>query len=167
MCDEQLRGCRFNLEDVVLHADTIHRGAGQIMPCARKVFYATMLASSPRLLEPLFIVDIIVPSLAVSGVYSTLNQRRGIIHKMEERVGTPLTQIQAFLPVLESFGFTKLLRKNTGGQAFPQMKFSHWQAVNGDPMREGSMCYDIIMGIRERKGMKKVLPDFKDFYDKL
>jgi len=167
MCDEQLRGCRFNIEDVVLHADTIHRGAGQIMPCARKVFYASMIASAPRLLEPLFIVDIIVPSLAVSGVYNTLNQRRGIIHKMEERVGTPLTQIQAFLPVMESFGFTKLLRKNTGGQAFPQMKFSHWDVMSGDPFSEGSQANEVLMKVRERKGMKAVLPEFGDYYDRV
>jgi len=167
IADEQLRGCRFNIEDVVLHADSIHRGAGQIMPCARKVFYATLIASQPRLLEPLFIVDIIVPSLAVSGVYSTLNQRRGIVSKMEERVGTPLTQIQAFLPVLESFGFTKLLRKNTGGQAFPQMKFSHWDVLSGDPFAEGSQAYEQVLAIRKRKGMKECLPDFADYYDRV
>lgn len=167
LCDEQLRGCRFNIDDVVLHSDTIHRGAGQIMPCARKVFYACMLASEPRLLEPLFIVDIIVPSLAVSGVYNTLNQRRGIIHKMEERPGTPLTQIQAYLPVLESFGFTKLLRKNTGGQAFPQMKFSHWDVLSGDPMKEETKANEVVMDIRQRKGMKAVLPAFGDFYDRI
>jgi elongation factor 2 len=32
LCDEQIRACSFNLEDVTLHADSIHRGIGQIMP---------------------------------------------------------------------------------------------------------------------------------------
>lgn len=167
LCVEQLRGCRFNIEDVVLHADTIHRGAGQIMPCARKVFYATVLASSPRLLEPVFLVDIIVPSLAVSGVYNTLNQRRGEIHKMEERVGTPLTHVQAHLPVKESFGFIASLRKNTGGQAFPQMKFSHWSIMSGDPYVEGSQANEVVLEVRKRKGLKEVLPEFGDFYDRI
>merc|ERR1719273_589487 len=130
ICDEVLRGCRFNIEDVTLHADAIHRGAGQIMPCARKVYYAAEIASSPKMMEPMYLIDITVPQNAHSGVYSTLNKRRGEIHKIEERIGTPLTQIQAFLPVMESFGFTEMLRKSTGGQAFPQMKFSHWQMVN-------------------------------------
>merc|ERR1719341_1665496 len=31
MCDENLRACRFNLYDVALHADAIHRGGGQII----------------------------------------------------------------------------------------------------------------------------------------
>merc|ERR1719264_1849011 len=123
LCDEMWRGIRINIDDVTLHADAIHRGAGQIMPCAKKVFSACQLASSPKLLEPMFLVDITVPQNAQSGVFNTLNTKRGEIEKIEERIGTPLSQVQAYLPVIESFGFTELLRKNTGGQAFPQMKF--------------------------------------------
>merc|ERR1712157_578413 len=167
ICDEVLRGCRFNIEDVTLHADAIHRGAGQIMPCARKVYYACQIGSSPRMMEPMYLIDITVPQNAHAGVYSTLNKRRGEIHKIEERIGTPLTQIQAFLPVMESFGFTEELRKNTGGQAFPQMKFSHWQMVAGDPYKEGSSANGIVTAVRKRKGMKDVLPDFGNYYDKI
>lgn len=32
LCDENLRSVRFNLYDVALHADAIHRGGGQIIP---------------------------------------------------------------------------------------------------------------------------------------
>merc|ERR1712019_217575 len=167
ICDEVLRGCRFNIEDVTLHADAIHRGAGQIMPCARKVYYACQIGSSPRMMEPMYLIDITVPQTAPAGVYSTLNKRRGEIHKIEERIGTPLTQIQAFLPVMESFGFTEELRKNTGGQAFPQMKFSHWQQVAGDPFKEDSSANQIVVAVRKRKGMKDVLPVFGDYYDKI
>jgi len=167
MADEVMRGIRFNIVDVTLHADTIHRGAGQIMPCARRVYFACQIASSPKMMEPMYLVDITVPQQAHAGVYSTLNARRGIIDKIEERVGTPLTQIQAFLPVKESFGFTENLRKNTGGQAFPQMKFSHWQHVNGDPLNEGSSANEIVMEVRKRKGLKMEIPQFGDFYDKI
>jgi len=167
LCDEVMRGIRFNVEDVKLHADSIHRGAGQIMPCAKSVFFACQIASGPKMLEPLYLVDIMVPQQAVAGVFSTLNQKRGQVEKIEERPGTPLTQVQAFLPVMESFGFTELLRKNTAGQAFPQMKFSHWQHVNGDPMKEGTAAYQIMMTIRKRKGLKEEPPVFGDYYDKI
>jgi len=167
LADEVMRGIRFNIVDVTLHADTIHRGAGQIMPAARRVFYACQIASQPQMMEPMYLVDITVPQTAHSGVYSTLNARRGIIDKIEDRIGTPMTQIQAFLPVKESFGFTENLRKNTGGQAFPQMKFSHWQHMSGDPFVEGSPANEVVIGTRKRKGMKEGLPDFKDYYDKI
>ena len=46
--------------------------------------------------------------------------------------------VKAFLPVNESFGFTADLRSNTGGQAFPQCVFDHWQVLPGSPMDPGS-----------------------------
>merc|ERR1711971_1012697 len=71
LCDEVMRGIRYNITDVKLHADAIHRGAGQIMPCAKKVFFACQIASGPRLLEPMYLVDITVPQSAHSGVFNT------------------------------------------------------------------------------------------------
>merc|ERR1712066_103565 len=45
LCDENLRSVRFNLYDVALHADAIHRGGGQIIPTARRVLYACVLTA--------------------------------------------------------------------------------------------------------------------------
>ena len=58
MVDENMRGIRFNIHDVTLHADAIHRGGGQIVPTARRVFYASQLTASPRFQEPVFLVEI-------------------------------------------------------------------------------------------------------------
>jgi elongation factor 2 len=166
-CEEPLRRIRCNLQDVVLHADSIHRGAGQIMPATKRVVYACQFRSGPTLLEPMYLVDITVPNTAMSGVYSTLQARRGIIEGKEDRIGTPLTKIKAFLPVLESFGFTNLLRQNTSGQAFPQMIFSHWEIVNGKCTDKGSTAERITLEVRKRKGLKAEMPDFNDYYDKV
>eukprot|EP01036_Dinobryon_divergens_P037516 gene37516-49100_t len=40
MCEERIRGLKMWINDVVLHADAIHRGMGQISPVARRVTYA-------------------------------------------------------------------------------------------------------------------------------
>jgi translation elongation factor EF-G len=126
LCEEAMRGIRFNILDVTLHADAIHRGAGQIMPTTKRVMYACQIKSKPGLMEPMYLCDITVPGMhicpldrsqqsdqlltgrcvfffsctesAMSGVYTTLNARRGIIESKEDRAGTPLTQIRAFLP---------------------------------------------------------------------
>ena len=58
MCDENMRGIRFNIHDVTLHADAIHRGGGQIIPTARRCLYACQLTASPRLMEPIYLVEI-------------------------------------------------------------------------------------------------------------
>ena len=61
-----MRGIRFNIHDVTLHADAIHRGGGQIIPTARRCFLACVLTAEPRLLEPIYLVEIQVgPSRTV------------------------------------------------------------------------------------------------------
>ena len=50
--------------DVVLHADAIHRGMGQIMPTARRVVYACMYVSSPTILEPVYLCEIACPQVS-------------------------------------------------------------------------------------------------------
>ena len=47
MCEENMRGIRFDIHDVALHADAIHRGGGQIIPTARRVLYACELTAEP------------------------------------------------------------------------------------------------------------------------
>ena len=137
------------------------------MPPMKRAIAAAQMVSMPTLLEPMYVVDITVPRQSISGVYATLNQRRGIVEATEDRAGTPLTKVKAFLPVLESFGFTQLLRQNTSGQAFPQMIFSHWETVTGEVTEIGSQANRIVMSIRERKGLKAELPDLNDYNDKL
>lgn len=39
--------------------------------------------------------------------------------------------VKAYLPVSESFGFNGELRSQTGGQAFPQSVFDHWELMTG------------------------------------
>merc|ERR1711970_1211784 len=66
LCDENMRSIRFDLHDVTLHADAIHRGAGQIMPAARRCFFAAELSAKPGLMEPVFLVEITCPNDAMS-----------------------------------------------------------------------------------------------------
>ena len=47
--------------DVVMHADAIHRGGGQIIPTARRAMYAAELTAQPRFLEPTYLVEIQCP----------------------------------------------------------------------------------------------------------
>lgn len=167
MCGENMRGVRFNVIDVHLHADAIHRGGGQIIPTARRAYYAAFLTASCALQEPMFLVEIQVPVDAVGGVYQVLNARRGIINMDEPIPNTNLTMIKAFLPVAESFGFTSHLRAETSGQAFPQCVFDHWALASGDAQEAGSKANDIVMRIRQRKGLAEGIPPLDRYLDKL
>jgi len=144
MTEENMRGIRFNIHDVTLHADAIHRGGGQIIPTARRVFYASQLTAEPRFQEPIFLVEIQCPDDAVGGIYQCLAQRRGIVIGEEPVSGTPLVQLKAHLPVAESFGFTQALRAATSGRAFPQCVFDHWEQLNADPLDEKSKAGELV-----------------------
>nr|BAA23590.1 elongation factor 2 [Schizosaccharomyces pombe]BAA23591.1 elongation factor 2 [Schizosaccharomyces pombe] len=167
MFEENLRSCRFNILDVVLHADAIHRGGGQIIPTARRVVYASTLLASPIIQEPVFLVEIQVSENAMGGIYSVLNKKRGHVFSEEQRVGTPLYNIKAYLPVNESFGFTGELRQATAGQAFPQLVFDHWSPMSGDPLDPTSKPGQIVCDVGKRKGLKENVPDYTEYYDRL
>merc|ERR1711881_504281 len=102
LCEENMRGIRFNLMDVKLHTDSIHRGMGQIQPTARRVFYAATLTAMPKLVEPVFMADIAAPSDVVGGVRQALSAKRGELID-EEQQGSN-TIVTAHLPVVETIG---------------------------------------------------------------
>jgi len=174
LCDENMRGIRFNIHDVTLHADAIHRGGGQIIPTARRCLYACVLTAEPRLVQPFFLVEIQCPQAATSGIYECVNARKGQIIENNNVEGTPLVQVKAHLPVNGSFGFAKDLRSKTGGQAFPQCVFSHWDIMPETPhtpdnpdLNQDTLAYNIVSKTRARKGLKEGIPKLDNFLDKL
>lgn len=197
-CAEEIMRCnRYNILDVTLHTDAIHRGGGQVsppfpilsrprsknrktdprslsfsfsvqlIPTCRRVVYAASLLAKPGLQEPVYQVEVQCPENALGGIYSTLNKKRGMVFSEEQRPGTPMYTVKAYLPVNESFGFTGELRAATGGQAFPQMVFDHWQTMPGDILEAGGKAAQLVTEIRTRKGLKPEVPALDNFYDKL
>ena len=75
--------------------------------------------------------------------------------------------MKAYLPVMESFGFTADLRSATSGQAFPQCVFDHWDVVSGSITDQNSKVMGIIKSIRQRKGLKEGIPALDNYLDKL
>jgi len=167
LCEENMRAIRFNIQDVTLHTDAIHRGGGQIIPTCRRVLYACQLTASPSLQEPIFLVDIQTNETAMGNIYGVLNKRRGHVFQEDKRPGTPIYNMKAYLPVMESFGFTADLRSATSGQAFPQCVFDHWDVVSGNINEPNTKVFNIVNQIRKRKGLKDSIPALDNFLDKL
>merc|ERR1711988_1029748 len=168
LAEEPMRGIRFNLYDVTMHADAIHRGAGQIMPTARRCIYACSLTAKPSLMEPVFLVNITAPEGALGGIYSCLNKKRGHVSAEDNRPGTPIYNLNAYLPVLESFGFVADLRAATSGQAFPQCVFDHWDLMTGDALDGADKLGELVQSIRKRKNCSSIeVPGLDKYYDKL
>lgn len=64
-------------------------------------------------------------------------------------------------------GFNGTLRGATGGQAFPQCIFDHWETMSGDPLDGSSKPWKISQELRKRKGLKEGVPDLSKYLDKL
>ncbi|MHA2095331.1 MAG: EF-Tu/IF-2/RF-3 family GTPase, partial [Candidatus Hodarchaeales archaeon] len=172
LCGEPFYGIKFLLEDVKLHEDPVHRGAGQTMPVSRRACFGAVLLASPILLEPVYKVQVQVPEQYLGNVYKVLTKRRGRVIDTQKREGTPLNVIVAEVPVSESFGITTDLRSETSGFAFSQMVFDHWEKVPGNPAKEeeqgGGLSRKFVMETRKRKGFHNPNPPKpEDYFDKL
>ena len=87
----------------------------------------------------------------LSGVYSVMNQRRGIITQEVPLPHSPLVRLQALIPVDESMGLQSALRASTGGRGESQLSFSHWELVPGSPLEKGARACDMCLKMRIRK----------------
>uniref|UniRef100_A0A0D9V543 Tr-type G domain-containing protein n=1 Tax=Leersia perrieri TaxID=77586 RepID=A0A0D9V543_9ORYZ len=167
LAEENMRGVCFELCDVMLHSDSIHRGGGQIIPTSRRAMYAAQLTASPRLMQPMYLVDIQVPQTVAGNVYTVAYNSGGELKEEANRVGTPLANLKFYLPVARSFDFTDKLRAATSGQAFPQCVFDHWKIMPCDPFQAGSDSGKVIADIRKRKGLKDIITPLSEYEDKL
>jgi len=167
LTEESLRGVGFTILDVMLHPDAMHRGAGQVIPAARRSMLAAQYTAKPKLVEPVFKVEVQCPESCLGSVYSWLNRRRGQVTDEERRPGMPLFTVKGLLPVAESFGIEGILRAETSGQAQLNMVFSHWDLVPGDPLEANSASQLIVNKIRTRKGMAPDVPALERYKDRL
>ena len=65
------------------------------------------LSRSPRLVEAMFLCEVQVAGDAMGKVYPVLARRRARILRETVKDGTSLFAVQAYLPVVESFGFSE------------------------------------------------------------
>ena len=168
LAEENLRGVRFNMHNAELHTDAIHRGGGQIIPAARRVYYISEMTACPKFQEPIYLYNIITPGEVTDVIYKYFKEKRGSIINEESYKNYSLLKLKGYLPVSESFGFNEHLNYLTYGQAFiNHFTFSHWNTIDEDPFDVKSKSYKILMSIRERKGLEQELPKIDDFIDKI
>ncbi|KAF7683484.1 Elongation factor 2 [Astathelohania contejeani] len=152
---EQLRGVRFELNDLVLHSDAIHRTGNQVTAPMSSVCKGLVMAANPILYEPIFQVEVNVSRDYISGVSSVLCTRRGECTEFREE-SAMRTNVYGTLPVREAFGFNNELMKQTKGQASSVLSFSHYAQLPGSIDNPGSILYETVMQVRKRRGLGEI-----------
>eukprot|EP00761_Pharyngomonas_kirbyi_P000852 gb/GECH01000853.1/.p1 GENE.gb/GECH01000853.1/~~gb/GECH01000853.1/.p1 ORF type:complete len:1021 (+),score=214.98 gb/GECH01000853.1/:1-3063(+) len=177
LCEDPIRNTKFRMLDADLSSEPMYRSSGQIIPTARRVAYSAFLTAAPRLMEPVYHVQIQSPLDCVKAVYSVLERRRGHVFADSPLTGTPLYMIKAYVPVIDSFGLESDIRVHTEGQAFCTSVFDHWSIVPGNPLDRNivlqplepaphnALARDFMVKTRRRKGLSDNVSINKFFDD--
>ena len=97
---------------------------------ARHAFSEAFRNANPKVLEPIYDVEVLMPAECMGDVMSDLQGRRSIIMGMEEASG--LQKINAKVPLKEMSSYSTALSSVTGGRASFSMKFASYELVPSD-----------------------------------
>ncbi|KAG7926880.1 hypothetical protein KL925_003165 [Ogataea polymorpha] len=165
LCDEPVRNIKFRIIGAQLSTNFMESNGAQIIQMSRKACYAAMMIATPRLLEPVYEIEILCFSSVLPALNKLLDRRRGQITNDKPVEGTPLYKVYGYIPVIESVGLETDIRLYSRGQAMCQLVFSHWSIIPGDPLDEDcfipvlkpapiqSLSRDFTMKTRKMKGL--------------
>lgn len=165
LCDEPIRNTKFKILDAVLGSSDIRNHGAQTVTMTRNAVHTGLLTSAPRLLEPVYRVNIMCNARSIQAAHLILDKRRGWIVSETSIPATQLYEIEGFVPVVDSVGLDTDMRLQTQGQAMCLVEFNRWKAVPGDPLDKTvplpslkpvpheSMARDFVMKTRRRKGL--------------
>ena len=100
------------------------------MLAGRNGFSAAFKEAGPKILEPIYDVEVFVPADKMGDVMSDLQGRRGMIVGMSSENG--YEKLQAKVPLSEMANYSTSLSSLTGGRASFIMKFASYELVPGD-----------------------------------
>ena len=93
----------------------------------RTAFEKAFKNASPKIMEPVYRIEVLVPSDRMGDVMSDLQGRRAIVEGMDSESG--FEKIKAKVPLAEMHKYSTSLGSLTGGRATYTMKFSEYQQV--------------------------------------
>jgi elongation factor G len=102
--------------------------------------------ASPKLLEPIMRVEVVVPEDYMGPVISDLNSRRGQLQGRESRSGSEIINVQ--VPLAEMFGYATDIRSRTQGRGSFTMHFSHYQQA---PPNISEEIIGAVSGVKAKK----------------
>ena len=96
----------------------------------RNAFSQAFKDAGPKIMEPIYDVEVLVPGDRMGDVMSDLQGRRAIIQGMSSEKG--FEKIMVKVPLAEMGNYSTALRSLTGGRAMYSMKFADYQQVPPD-----------------------------------
>ena len=104
------------------------------MLAARNAFAEAFKNAGPKILEPIYDLEVFVPSDFMGDVMSDLQERRALIMGMDSEAG--YQKLQAKIPLKELSNYSISLSSITGGRASFTTKFASYELVPNDVQQE-------------------------------
>ena len=104
------------------------------MLAARNAFAEAFKNAGPKILEPIYDLEVFVPSDFMGDVMSDLQGRRALIMGMDSEAG--YQKLQAKIPLKELSNYSISLSSITGGRASFTTKFASYELVPNDVQQE-------------------------------
>jgi elongation factor G len=96
----------------------------------RQAFKTAFKNAGPKIMEPVYEVEVLVPGDKMGDVMSDLQNRRAIILGMDSEKG--FEKINARVPLAEMHKYSTTLSSLTSGRATYNMKFANYEQVPAD-----------------------------------
>ncbi len=96
----------------------------------RNAFKEAFKAAGPKIMEPIYSVEVLVPSDKMGDVMSDLQNRRAMIEGMNSENG--VDRLTARVPLAELYRYSTTLSSLTNGRATYTMKFLSYEQVPAD-----------------------------------
>ena len=106
----------------------------------RNAFSQAFKKAAPKIMEPMYQVDVLVPGDRMGDVMSDLQGRRAIVQGMSSEAG--FQKITAKVPLAEMNKYSTALSSITGGRAMYSMKFLDYEQVPGNVQEELLKAYE-------------------------
>ncbi len=107
---------------------------------ARNAFKEAFRNAGPKIMEPIYSVEVLTPSEYMGAVMSDLQNRRAMIEGMESDKG--FDRLNARVPLAELYRYSTTLSSLTSGSATYSMKFASYEQVPADVQEKLLKAYN-------------------------
>jgi elongation factor G len=107
---------------------------------ARNAFKEAFKLAGPKIMEPIYLVEVMVPGDCMGDVMSDIQNRRGIIEGMDSVKGFQV--LRARVPLAELYKYSTALSSLTSGRATFTMEFVDYQQVPMDVQNNLLKAYE-------------------------
>jgi elongation factor 2 len=150
LCGEPMRCVKVKIIDIQFDLNQYDASQEEVMHGFSKAIFASFLTAKPILFEPIYAMTVSLSSELTGECSRILTTRRGKIKGFKQN--GLLTTLEGFIPVAETFGFSKELRSATSGRAIWQFIFDHWEKLSE------RLTAQTIGEFRKRKGLAEDVP---------